>query len=269
MTTSYPAAADSFRRANTNDSLEYLSNLQEYDLVDSVQDAVEAIEAELGTDPAGSDTDVKTRLAAMDTAQATEDTALSTAQTDITTNATAIALNTLRAFGQVPTAGAGATSVSAGAAATQTITVTLTAELQELGNASTGLGFDSTAVLVFPAGSIYRVESVLLELAAPGGLVGLDGADNGDIALGTTATVAGALTDPEDNFITSAALAYDTAVSLRLDTAFDVDATSGAITVYLNSTVDDGDVGDLSVTTADWTATGTITVTFTDLGGLV
>jgi len=171
-------------------------------------------------------------------------------------------------YGQAPTAGAGATSVTAGRAATQTVVVTLTSETQTLANAGSGLGFESTAVLVFPAGSIYRIESTMLELAIPAGLTVIDGADNGDIALGTTATVAGAMTDPEDNFVTKAALAYDTAVSLRLDTAFDIDATSGALTVYLNSTVDDGDVGDLSSTPATYDVTGTITVTFTDLGGL-
>jgi len=274
MTTSYPAAADSFQRPSTGDSLLYLSTLQEYDMVDNIMDTLEAIEAELGLDPAGASATVLARLDAMDTAQATEDTTVSTNTTNIATNVTniatnvtAIGLNTARDWAADVTVQGGATSLTQ-KGATRQVVVTLTAETLTLANAGSGLGFGNLEILSLATGRIWRVESTILDLAIPGTLTVIDGDDNGDVSLGTIATVAGALTSTEATYLASTAVAYDTVIEARNDTAHDVDATSGAVSLFLNLTVDDVDVGDLSSTAATTDLTGTITITVTDLGGI-
>ncbi len=241
----YPAAT-TFRRPRTADSLVYLSDLESRDSIGLMMTEAEAIDADVvALIAAESGSDIASVIAAV------------------------TAENAARAFNKVPVVAAGGTSVALGAAATQTVVATITAKTMELGNASSGLGFAGLNIMTFPAGSIYRIESTLLELAVPGTLVGLDGDDNGDFSVGQVVTAAGVLTSTEATFVAKTAMAYDTAMSVRNDTAHDLDATSGAIQLWFNSTVDDGDVGDLSATTADWNLTGTITVTFTDLAGLV
>ena len=51
MATNFPGGVDSFKRPNTRDSGVYLANIEEYDVVGDMADAVEAIESELVANP--------------------------------------------------------------------------------------------------------------------------------------------------------------------------------------------------------------------------
>jgi len=250
MTTAsaYPAAADTFTESKTIAGQHdvFLDDLIRHNTINKLSAAVAAEQAELGLDPAGGSSTVVARADAVDTA---------------------VALNTLRAFANPVTVGAGATTVTQ-ASATRIVTCTLTAETVTLGNGGAGLGFGGIALLILPAGSIWRVESTILDIDIPTALTVIDASDNGDLSLGQVVTVAGALTATEATFVVKSALAYDTKLEVRNDTAHDIDATSGAVSLFLNATVDDGDVGDLSSTPATWAVTGTVTITLTDMGGI-
>lgn len=68
MTTSYPAALDSFTNPTGTDELDdEVGTRTHSEMHADVNDAVEAIEAELGTDPSGSEATVKARIAATET----------------------------------------------------------------------------------------------------------------------------------------------------------------------------------------------------------
>ena len=67
MATNYPGSLDSYTTKNTTDDLALVDHAASHN---DLQDAIVAIQTELGIDPAGSDTDVVTRLNNIDTALA-------------------------------------------------------------------------------------------------------------------------------------------------------------------------------------------------------
>lgn len=71
MTTSYPAALDSFTNPTATDELDdEIGTRTHSEFHADTNDAIEAIQAELGTDPSGSEATVKARIAAAETATA-------------------------------------------------------------------------------------------------------------------------------------------------------------------------------------------------------
>lgn len=71
MTTSYPAALDSFTNPTGTDELDdEIGTRTHSEFHADTNDAIEAIQAELGTDPSGSEATVKARIAAAETATA-------------------------------------------------------------------------------------------------------------------------------------------------------------------------------------------------------
>jgi hypothetical protein len=56
MTTSFPTALDAFLRPNASDSLQYLGDIQRRNSIDSLMDAVEAVQATVGVVPADTGT---------------------------------------------------------------------------------------------------------------------------------------------------------------------------------------------------------------------
>lgn len=168
--------------------------------------------------------------------------------------------------------GAGAAAAT-GNVATETIPVvhktvlTLTAVEITVGN-TTGVSFGSVKVYDFPEGRIH-ILGAILDLEAPGlGNVGnatpIDGDDNGDISMGTTAASDGTLSGTDVDIIPSTALAFDTAVTSALADDAQFDGTTTAVDAYINMLVDDGDVGDGASDIIE--LTGTVTITWINLG---
>ena len=81
MTTTYPGAVDSLPRPTSSTQMD-ATGYEGDVVVDNLSDAVEAIETELGTDPAGSFTDVKTRLASADAGVGAVNTVAATGATE-------------------------------------------------------------------------------------------------------------------------------------------------------------------------------------------
>lgn len=63
MTSAYPAGLDAFRRPLPTETMD-TPGVEGDVVIDNLMDAIEAVQAELGTDPSGADATVKARLAA-------------------------------------------------------------------------------------------------------------------------------------------------------------------------------------------------------------
>jgi len=135
-----------------------------------------------------------------------------------------------------------------------------------IGN-TTGISFGSVQLGTLPQGQL-RVDSVMVDVAFGlenvGNVTPVDGDDNGDFALGTVATAAGALTSTEANILASTAVAYDTDIAVENVTPKTVDLQAAVPDLFLNITVDDADVGDGADDVVE--LTGSVTVTVTNWG---
>lgn len=146
---------------------------------------------------------------------------------------------------------------------------TITDKPVTVGN-TTGVSFGGSKLWTYPAGLIrvasVHVVSLSIGLGNAGNATPIDGDDNGDFSLGTTAPSDGTLSTTDVDHLASTALAFDTPLAnVRETVDSDFDGTSTPVPVFANFLVDDADVGDGASDIIEVSAV--IDVVFWDLGG--
>lgn len=114
---------------------------------------------------------------------------------------------------------------------------------------TTGVSFGGVKIFDFPKGRIWvmaaLVRNLTIGLTNDGNATPIDGDDNGDFSMGTTAPTDGTLTGTDVDLCPSTALELDTTgTSAVLAASAFFDGTSTAKDVYFNMLIDDADVAD-------------------------